>query len=164
MARIENHKYSVAEGFQECFYVVPDYQREYVWTDKEIQQLLEDIDEQIDSGSDKEYFVGMILVSPGSQKNHFEVIDGQQRLTTFYLLLCALRHRFMGTAQHQAINGLISASYATKDGDIKTSLTLEPRYENADELMQCLVAQDDEPAKVRHAVQQAGIAQFGSAP
>lgn len=162
MARIENHKFTVSEAFQECFYIVPDYQREYVWTDKEVQQLLEDIDEQIDAGSDKEYFVGMILVSPGTQKNHFEVIDGQQRLTTFYLLMCALRHRFKGTPQHQAINGLISASYATKDGDIKTSLKLEPRYENADELMQCLVAQDDEPTKVRHAVQQSGIAQFGS--
>ncbi len=162
MARIENHKYTVAEAFQECFYIVPDYQREYVWTDKEVQQLLEDIDEQIDTGSDKEYFVGMILVSTGSQKNHFEVIDGQQRLTTFYLLMCAMRYRFRGTPQHQAINGLISASYATRDGDIKTSLKLEPRYENADELMQCLVAQDDEPVKVRHAVQQVGIAQFGS--
>jgi hypothetical protein len=162
MARIENHKYTVSEAFQECFYIVPDYQREYVWTDKEVQQLLEDIDEQIDAGSEKEYFVGMILVSPGSQKNHFEVIDGQQRLTTFYLLMCALRHRFKGTPQHQAINGLLSANYATKDGDIKTSLKLEPRYENADELMQCLVAQDDEPTKVRHAVQHSGIAQFGS--
>lgn len=162
MARIENHKYTVSEAFQECFYVVPDYQREYVWTDKEVQQLLEDIDEQIDGGSEKEYFVGMILVSPGAQKNHFEVIDGQQRLTTFYLLLCGLRHRFKGTPQHQAINNLISASYATKDGDIKTSLKLDPRYENADELMQCLVAQDDEPANVRAAVQQSGIAQFGS--
>ncbi len=162
MARIENHKYTVSEAFQECFYIVPDYQREYVWTDKEVQQLLEDIDEQIDGGSEKEYFVGMILVSPGVQKNHFEVIDGQQRLTTFYLLLCALRHRFRGTPQHQAINNLISASYATKDGDIKTSLKLDPRYENADELMQCLVAQDEEPANVRAAVQQSGIAQFGS--
>ena len=162
MARIENHKYSIEEAFRECFYVVPDYQREYVWTDKEVQQLLEDIDEQIDSGSDKEYFVGMILVSPGMQKNHFEVIDGQQRLTTFYLLLCALRHRFKGTPHHQSINGLISTNYTASDGDIKTSLKLEPRYENADELMHCLVAQDDEPAKVRHAVQQAGIAQFGS--
>jgi hypothetical protein len=36
MARIENHKYTVAEAFQECFYIVPDYQREYVWTDKEV--------------------------------------------------------------------------------------------------------------------------------
>jgi len=162
MARIENHKFSIEEAFRECFYVVPDYQREYVWTDKEVQQLLEDIDEQIDSGSDKEYFVGMILVSPGPQKGHFEVIDGQQRLTTFYLLLCALRHRFKGTPQHQSINGLVSTNYTDSDGEIKTSLKLEPRYENADELMQCLVAQDEEPANVRHAVQQAGIAQFGS--
>src|SRR5262245_58668609 len=162
MARIENHKYTVAEAFRECFYVVPDYQREYVWTDKEVQQLLEDIDDQIDAGPEKEYFVGMILVSPGSQKNHFEIIDGQQRLTTFYLLLCALRHRFKGTHQHQAINGLISANYATKDGEIQTSLKLEPRYENADELMQRLVAQDDEPGNVRLVVQQSGIAQFGS--
>jgi len=33
MARIENHKYSIEEAFRECFYIVPDYQREYVWTD-----------------------------------------------------------------------------------------------------------------------------------
>jgi len=162
MARIENHKYSIEEAFRECFYVVPDYQREYVWTDKEVQRLLEDIDEQIDSGSDKEYFVGMILVSPSSKKNHFEVIDGQQRLTTFYLLLCALRYRFKGTPHHQVINGLILTDYTASDGNIKTSLKLEPRYENAEELMQCLVAQDDEPAMVRHAVQQVGIVQFGS--
>lgn len=34
MARIESHKYSIGEAFPECFYVVLDYQREYVWTDK----------------------------------------------------------------------------------------------------------------------------------
>lgn len=50
MARIENHKYSIEEAFRECFYIVPDYQREYVWTDKEVHQLLEDIGEQIDAG------------------------------------------------------------------------------------------------------------------
>lgn len=49
MARIENHKYSIEEAFRECFYIVPDYQREYVWTDKEVHQLLEDIGEQIDA-------------------------------------------------------------------------------------------------------------------
>ena len=32
--RIEDHKYSVQEAFRECFYIVPDYQREYVWTEK----------------------------------------------------------------------------------------------------------------------------------
>ena len=48
MARIENHKYSIEEAFRECFYIVPDYQREYVWTDK-VHQLLDDINEQIDA-------------------------------------------------------------------------------------------------------------------
>jgi uncharacterized protein with ParB-like and HNH nuclease domain len=43
MAKIEDHKYSIEEAFRECFYIVPDYQREYVWTEKEVQQLLDDI-------------------------------------------------------------------------------------------------------------------------
>ena len=81
MARIENHKYSIEEAFRECFYIVPDYQREYVWTDKEVHQLLEDIGEQIDAGTTRQYFIGTVLVSPTDQKNHYEVIDGQQRLT-----------------------------------------------------------------------------------
>jgi uncharacterized protein with ParB-like and HNH nuclease domain len=94
MARIEAHKYSIQEAFLECFYIVPDYQREFVWTEKEVHQLLEDIDEQFDTGLSREYFVGTILVSPTQQKNHFDVIDGQQRLTTFFLLLCAPRNKF----------------------------------------------------------------------
>jgi uncharacterized protein with ParB-like and HNH nuclease domain len=61
---------------------VPDYQREYVWTDKEVHQLLDDINDEM-GGSAKEYFIGTILVSPTDMKNHYEVIDGQQRLTTF---------------------------------------------------------------------------------
>ena len=99
MARIENHQYSIEEAFRECFYIVPDYQREYVWTDKEVHQLLEDVGEQIDAGTTREYFIGTVLVSPTDQKNHYEVIDGQQRLTTFFLLLCALRHLFQGEPQ-----------------------------------------------------------------
>ena len=41
MSRIENYKYSIGDAFRECFYIVPDYQREYVWTEREVQQLLE---------------------------------------------------------------------------------------------------------------------------
>ncbi len=131
MARIENHKYSIEEAFRECFYIVPDYQREYVWTDKEVHQLLEDINEQIDAGSTREYFIGTVLVSPTDQKNHYEVIDGQQRLTTFFLLLCALKHVFQAEPQRQTVSGLISTSYTDSDGETRTSLKLEPRYESA---------------------------------
>lgn len=162
MARIENHKYSIEEAFRECFYIVPDYQREYVWTDKEVHQLLEDINEQIDAGSTREYFIGTVLVSPTDQKNHYEVIDGQQRLTTFFLLLCALKHVFLGEPQRQTVSGLISTSYTDGDGETRTSLKLEPRYENAGEVMAKLVELDTDPQAVRAGIQASGIASFGS--
>ena len=162
MARIENHKYSIEEAFRECFYIVPDYQREYVWTDKEVHQLLEDIDEQIDVGTTREYFIGTVLVSPTDQKNHYEVIDGQQRLTTFFLLLCALKHLFQGEPQRQTVSGLISTSYTDSDGETRTALKLEPRYENAGEVITKLVELDADPQAVRVGIQSSGIASFGS--
>jgi uncharacterized protein with ParB-like and HNH nuclease domain len=163
MAKIENHKYSIEEAFRECFYIVPDYQREYVWTDKEVQQLLNDINEQIDAGSSREYFIGTVLVSPVlSQKNHYEVIDGQQRLTTLFLLLCALKQVFRGEPQIQALNVLIATSYTDGEGNTRTSLKLEPRYENAGDVVKKLVELDSEPQAVRAGIQAANIPTFGS--
>lgn len=162
MAKIEDHKYTVEEAFRECFYIVPDYQREYVWTEKEVEQLLQDIDEEFDVGERREYFIGTVLVSPTQQKNHFEVIDGQQRLTTFFLLLCALRQRFTGEPQYPLFTGLLSTSYTDSGGNLKTSLKLEPRYEHAGELMNRIVAIDADPQTTRSKVAAAGIPKFGS--
>ena len=161
MARIENHNYSIEEAFRECFYIVPDYQREYVWTDKEVHQLLEDIGEQIDVGTTREYFIGTVLVSPTDQKNHYEVIDGQQRLTTFFLLLCALRHLLQQEPEAQHLNRLISDSYTGSTG-IVTRLKLDPRYESAAEVMAKVVEINGDPVAVRSGVQASGIASFGS--
>jgi hypothetical protein len=162
MSRIEEHKYSIEEAFRECFYLIPDYQREYVWKEEEVHQLLEDINEQIDESSTHEYFIGTVLVAPTEEKNHYEVIDGQQRLTTFFLLLCALKHLFQGEPQYQAISGLISSSYTDNCGEIRTSLKLEPRYENSCEIMSKLVKMDAGPEGVRAGIQAAGITTFGS--
>ena len=161
MARIENHKYSIEEAFRECFYIVPDYQREYVWTDKEVHQLLEDIGEQIDAGTTREYFIGTVLVSPTVQKNHYDVIDGQQRLTTFFLLLCALRHLLQQEPEAQHLNRLISDSYTGSTG-IVTRLKLDPRYEGAAEVMAKVVEVNGDPVAVRSSVQASGITSFGS--
>ncbi len=162
MAKIENHKYSVEEAFRECFYIVPDYQREYVWTDKEVNQLLEDINDELDASNGREYFIGTVLVSPTDLKNHYEVIDGQQRLTTFFLLLCVLKNIFENEPQYQTINGLISTSYTTSDGDTKTSLKLDPRYENAKEVMDMIVKINSDYDQTKNAIQNAGISVLGS--
>lgn len=162
MARIENHKYSIEEAFRECFYVIPDYQREYVWTDKEVQQLLDDINEQVDAGSDREYFIGTILVSPRDEKNHYDVIDGQQRLTTFFLLLCALRNAFRGEADYEAMIKELLVRMYTSNGQIKRRLKLDPQYDNASDVVAKIVETESDVDAARAAIQAAGIVSFGS--
>jgi uncharacterized protein with ParB-like and HNH nuclease domain len=110
----------------------------------------------------REYFIGTVLVSPTAQKGHFEVIDGQQRLTTFFLLLCALRRRFTGEPQYPLFTGLLSTSYTDSGGNLKTSLKLEPRYENAGELMNRILAIDADPQTTKAKIAASGIPKFGS--
>lgn len=61
-------------------YVVPLYQRAYAWKREHIEQL---IDDMIDSTGT--YYLGPLIVA--KREKAYEVIDGQQRLTTLYLLL-----------------------------------------------------------------------------
>ena len=65
-------------------YVIPLYQRAYAWGSRQLKQLVEDIS---DFDSDK-YYIGTLIVSRNGDT--FEVIDGQQRLTSLYLLLTCL--------------------------------------------------------------------------
>src|SRR5450432_90318 len=105
MSRIDNHKYTPQQAFNECYYEVPDYQREYVWTEREVGKLLNDIHEQTDADNRTEYFIGTVLVSPSHNRSDlFEVIDGQQRLTTLFLLLSAVKHRFSAAAPRDQID------------------------------------------------------------
>lgn len=65
-------------------YIVPLYQRAYAWTQKEIRQLIDDINDF----DEEQYYLGSLIVH--KKENAFEVIDGQQRLTTLYLLFIVL--------------------------------------------------------------------------
>lgn len=66
-------------------YTIPLYQRAYAWEDKQLIQLVEDI---YDVPDDANYYIGALIVS--RQGNKYEVVDGQQRLTSLYLLLNCL--------------------------------------------------------------------------
>lgn len=82
-------------------YLIPLYQRQYSWREApQIGLLWEDIERavkriEVDRSSLIPHFMGAIVISQvktfGKQVQAFEVIDGQQRLTTFQLLLAALR-------------------------------------------------------------------------
>lgn len=70
-------------------YVVPVYQRNYAWRAEQIEQLISDIQDSLIGGKD-DYFLGNLVVIKRGREDAFEVIDGQQRLTTLYLLLTFL--------------------------------------------------------------------------
>lgn len=68
---------------KEAHYVIPRYQRAYAWEDKEIVQLIDDINDSVG-----DYYIGSLVVAKvKGREERYEVVDGQQRLTTLYLLL-----------------------------------------------------------------------------
>ena len=75
-------------------FFVPDYQRGYRWGENEVKQLLGDIYEN----GLKSYYLQPIVVQPIKGED-FELIDGQQRLTTLYLLLNYLEKSFSGESK-----------------------------------------------------------------
>ncbi|PPE04606.1 hypothetical protein EELLY_v1c02860 [Entomoplasma ellychniae] len=78
---------------QRTQFFIPVYQREYAWTQKQINQLLDDY-EDILTGKSKSHFIGNVIyrssTSGGVIKN--ELIDGQQRITTMFLLFIATKN------------------------------------------------------------------------
>lgn len=71
-------------------YLVPKYQRGYAWTDEEVGDLLSDLAESFRDFDNEDYLLGQIIVCPESEDNPvWELIDGQQRTTTLYLLILA---------------------------------------------------------------------------
>ena len=72
----------------ECF-VIPEYQRGYSWSITQCDKLYQDIENFMDADQTDPYFFGTIIVDCSDAKN-FNLVDGQQRTTTFLLLLKAL--------------------------------------------------------------------------
>lgn len=71
-------------------YVIPAYQRPYSWEKSNVEQLLDDI-WQAYEGNDEEYFIGSLITIERERGRLYEVVDGQQRLTTLNLIFSRLR-------------------------------------------------------------------------
>lgn len=94
---IETGKVSVLVLFRDFWFRVPSYQRPYVWGDEQIDELFEDISFAVEHSPAKEYFLGSaVLQKTPSTKGKvtfpcYDILDGQQRLTTLLLLMAVLR-------------------------------------------------------------------------
>ncbi|PKE36017.1 DUF262 domain-containing protein [Macrococcoides caseolyticum] len=123
---------SASEIFKNMHFLIPIYQRNYAWGETQIVQLIEDIDSAVTLDTDTdEYFLGNLILNKRdtlSDEGYLytnEVIDGQQRLTTLYLLCSYLgitfdkeALRFEARVQSNQTLDLINDANVNNDGSI----------------------------------------------
>jgi len=94
--KIESDKLLVKEVFSKWFRI-PEYQRPYVWEKDQVTELLDDVMQARTSNPDSQYFLGSMVLrknlkEEGTTKyEEYDLLDGQQRLTTLFLITAVVR-------------------------------------------------------------------------
>ena len=85
-------------------YLIPIYQRNYAWEEDEITTLVNDVYDSMRKSPNSAYYIGT-LVTYKRGDNVYEVIDGQQRLTTIFIILKALKQNITSKLTYSARKG-----------------------------------------------------------
>lgn len=96
-------KTTIREIFQAEGYSIPNYQRDYAWKDKNFRDLWEDLEEAIEYNKKGQgHFIGVMVVAKNEDnKKLYDIIDGQQRTTTIFMLLHVLANNMRKTSKRQ---------------------------------------------------------------
>ena len=99
--KIESEDIDLENLLSGGYFKIPRFQRPYSWDDENIQDLWNDVT----SASGEDYFIGsMVVYKTGKQE--FNLVDGQQRLTTITVLLCAIRDAFAALKEENLAQGV----------------------------------------------------------
>lgn len=120
-SKLTAHEHPLYKVFSSDFdFSVPDYQRPYRWGTEQALQLLEDLEESFDRDPNEPYFLGSLVLVQQDERS-FDVIDGQQRLTTLTILFAVLR---------ELTNGDLSADLSAlifEKGNALSGVQAKPR-------------------------------------
>ncbi len=90
MAKIDSYEWYLKNTLkEELYYQIPIYQRPYQWAEKNCEKLLDDLFEDYEKDRESDYFCGSLVLvksDPNSKTETYDIVDGQQRLSTFILL------------------------------------------------------------------------------
>lgn len=111
-----------------AYYQIPIYQRPYQWTEENCEKLLDDLFFNYEDDKKSDYFCGslvLIAISEDSKVKTYDVVDGQQRLSTFILLAKVLATLY----NNEVLNNKTSKDFLEKslgdiDGEKRKRLTL----------------------------------------
>lgn len=119
--KIKAKEYYVKDLFSDKFlFSIPDYQRAYSWTRENLKQLINDIEDSIDINNDQHgqafenyepYFIGSVVLCSKEFKDDgsglYDVIDGQQRLTSIIMLIATMRDLVENVEYKKVLSSLI---------------------------------------------------------
>lgn len=88
MAKIESKDLCLRDIFSggKFYYQIPIYQRPYQWGKEQCEELLNDLFENYEDYREDDYFCGSLVFIQSDKDNKTDIVDGQQRLSTFILL------------------------------------------------------------------------------
>jgi hypothetical protein len=115
-------------------YTIPQYQRPYTWSTENYEILWEDLSDayteylkaQEENRSPDYYFLGPVVFVKNSLKRSFDIIDGQQRTTTFHILLWYLHKRLTDETEKARIHQVLM--FLGKESKLKVSAKDAPTY------------------------------------
>ena len=119
---VEARSQKIENVLKKGIFTIPDYQREYDWDNSEIDEFIEDIEEVKSNDS---YFIGHMVLEGDFNGNSFNVIDGQQRITTITIILSVIRDLFYSKKETDLADGLNENYIFGKDRNNKLYIILE---------------------------------------
>ncbi|WP_033787113.1 DUF262 domain-containing protein [Helicobacter pylori] len=122
MAKIDSNDLSLRNILKdELYYQIPIYQRPYQWTEENCEKLLDDLFFNYEDDRESDYFCGslvLITISEDSKAKTYDIVDGQQRLSTFILLakvLLALYSERLTEESKDYLQESLITKYGKKD-------------------------------------------------
>lgn len=106
---------------QERFYQIPDYQRPYSWDKEQLSYLVDDLFTAFSDNPTDVYFCGSLVLVPNESDDRFDIIDGQQRMTTFTILACVIKALYQDKLSEEALD-FIKATVRDKYREDKKKL------------------------------------------
>lgn len=119
-------------------YIIPLFQRHYSWTNKQWKTLWDDLNDLYESNDGREHFMGAMVTMPVDMQpagvSKYLLIDGQQRLTTLLIILCALRDAAKEFAQEKLADQIAEQYLINKWANGHNKVKLLPSQLDRDEL------------------------------
>lgn len=109
--------------FSKGKFIVPNFQREYDWDEENLSEFINDIN----NSEEANYFIGHMVFSGKFNGNEFTIIDGQQRITSIMIALCAIRDRFLELEEKNMADAIHNKFIFTVDLNNKQYPILENR-------------------------------------